>query len=106
MVDRAPGGEIEMSGGGFRQQYKGNWKLHMENANDLMHASIVHASSVDAAQSVADDLELKVEISSRNLRFPNAWIGQIRKNSHGLCRHYQVSPKGRITISEAQALLG
>lgn len=54
-VDRAPGGEIEIAGGGFRQKYAGNWKLHMENANDLMHASIVHASSVDAAQSVADD---------------------------------------------------
>ena len=57
MIDRAPGGEIEMTGGGFRQRYKGNWKLHMENANDLMHASIVHASSVDAAQAVADDME-------------------------------------------------
>lgn len=56
MIDRAPGGEIEVAGGGFRQKYAGNWKLHMENANDLMHASIVHASSVDAAQSVADDL--------------------------------------------------
>jgi phenylpropionate dioxygenase-like ring-hydroxylating dioxygenase large terminal subunit len=61
MVDRAPDGEIEMAGGGFRQRYAGNWKLHMENANDLMHASIVHASSVDAAQAVADDLEDGVE---------------------------------------------
>ena len=57
MVDRSPTGEIEMTGGGFRQRYRGNWKLHMENANDLMHASIVHASSVDAAQAVADDLD-------------------------------------------------
>jgi phenylpropionate dioxygenase-like ring-hydroxylating dioxygenase large terminal subunit len=56
-VDRAPGGEIEIAGGGFRQRYLGNWKLHMENANDLMHASIVHASSVDSAQAVADELE-------------------------------------------------
>ena len=56
-VDRAPGGEIEIAGGGFRQRYAGNWKLHMENANDLMHASIVHASSVDSAQAVADELE-------------------------------------------------
>ena len=55
MVDRAPAGEIEMAGGGFRQKYAGNWKLHMENANDLMHASIVHASSVDSAQAVAND---------------------------------------------------
>jgi phenylpropionate dioxygenase-like ring-hydroxylating dioxygenase large terminal subunit len=51
MVDRAPEGRIEMAGGGFRQRYAGNWKLHMENANDLMHASIVHASSVDSARA-------------------------------------------------------
>lgn len=57
MVDRAPDGTIEMTGGGFRQQYAGNWKLHMENANDLMHASIVHASSVDSADAVAQDLD-------------------------------------------------
>ncbi len=57
MVDRAPTGSIEVSGGGFRQRYKGNWKLHMENANDLMHASIVHVSSVESAQSVVDEIE-------------------------------------------------
>ena len=56
MVDRAPGSAIEMAGGGFRQRYAGNWKLHMENANDLMHASIVHESSVASAQAVEDDL--------------------------------------------------
>ena len=26
-----------LAGGGFRQDYPGNWKLHMENANDLVH---------------------------------------------------------------------
>ena len=52
MVDRAPDGEIEVSGGGFRQRYNGNWKLHMENANDLMHASIVHVSSVESAHAL------------------------------------------------------
>ncbi len=57
MVDRAPGGAIEMAAGGFRQEYAGNWKLHMENANDLMHASITHASSVDSARAVADGLD-------------------------------------------------
>lgn len=57
MVDRAPTGEIEKTGGGFRQRYAGNWKLHMENANDLMHASITHESSVASAQAVSDDLD-------------------------------------------------
>lgn len=60
-VDRSPSAEIELLGGGFRQRYAGNWKLHMENANDLMHASIVHASSVDSAKSVAERLGGKPE---------------------------------------------
>ena len=60
-IDRAPEGKIEIAGGGFRQKYMGNWKLHMENANDLMHASIVHASSVDSAQAVANELEVGAE---------------------------------------------
>ncbi len=60
-IDRAPDGKIEIAGGGFRQKYMGNWKLHMENANDLMHASIVHASSVDSAQAVANELEVGAE---------------------------------------------
>ena len=53
LADRAPSGEATMTDG-FRQEYAGNWKLHMENANDLMHASILHASSVDSARDAAD----------------------------------------------------
>ena len=56
LVDRAPDGEIEHAGGGFRQVYAGNWKLHMENANDLVHASIVHESSWQTAAAVSDAL--------------------------------------------------
>lgn len=51
MVDRSPTGEIEIAGGGFRQEYRGNWKLHMENAIDLLHPGFVHESSVDGADS-------------------------------------------------------
>lgn len=46
LVDRAPQGEIELAGGGFRQDYPGNWKLHIENANDLVHPTFVHDSSI------------------------------------------------------------
>ena len=53
LVDRAPDGEVELAGGGFRQDYPGNWKLHMENANDLVHPTFVHDSSI----SVGRDLE-------------------------------------------------
>jgi len=51
LVDRAPDGEIEQAGGIARQEYRGNWKLHHENANDTLHPSFVHESSVAAARS-------------------------------------------------------
>ena len=57
MVDRAPAGSLEMATSGFRQEYAGNWKLHMENANDLMHASITHVSSIESAREVTGRLD-------------------------------------------------
>lgn len=50
LVDRAPGGEIEVAGGRFRLVYNGNWKFHHENANDTVHPSFVHESSVSTAK--------------------------------------------------------
>lgn len=50
-VDRAPAGEIEQAGGIARQEYRGNWKLHHENANDTLHPSFVHESSVATARA-------------------------------------------------------
>ena len=55
-VDRSPTGELQLAGGGFQVTYSGNWKLHMENATDLMHASVVHESSVDSARAVGETL--------------------------------------------------
>ena len=49
MVDRAPEGEIEVAGGIFKHYYEGNWKLYIENVNDLMHPRYVHESSIDTA---------------------------------------------------------
>ncbi len=49
-VDRAPDGEVEFAGGVVRQEFAGNWKMHMENACDLVHPGYVHQSSVDAAR--------------------------------------------------------
>src|SRR5580704_8657254 len=34
MVDRAPGGEIEVAGGVFKHGYDGNWKIYLENLCD------------------------------------------------------------------------
>jgi phenylpropionate dioxygenase-like ring-hydroxylating dioxygenase large terminal subunit len=51
LVDRAPDGAIEHAGGIARQEYRGNWKLHHENANDTLHPSFVHESSVATARA-------------------------------------------------------
>ncbi|MYJ72075.1 MAG: Rieske 2Fe-2S domain-containing protein [Rhodospirillaceae bacterium] len=55
LVDRAPDGEIFQDGGIFRLEYRGNWKLHHENANDTMHPGFVHESSVNAAREDGRD---------------------------------------------------
>src|SRR6266850_821826 len=34
LVDRAPGGELEVAGGVFKHTYNGNWKLMLENYHD------------------------------------------------------------------------
>lgn len=51
LVERSPEGEIEVAGGSFRQEYRGNWKLHHENANDTVHPGFVHESSVTSART-------------------------------------------------------
>jgi len=55
LVDRAPEGEIEQAGGYFEIEYAGNWKYHMENANDTLHPGFVHESSVASARNAEDD---------------------------------------------------
>lgn len=55
LIDRAPDGAIFQDGGIFRLEYRGNWKLHHENANDTMHPGFVHESSVNAAREDGRD---------------------------------------------------
>lgn len=57
MVDRAPAGTVSRFGGQLRMEYRGNWKLFMENAVDLVHPGFVHGSSVDAARAVPGALD-------------------------------------------------
>jgi len=61
MIDRAPAGTVSRFGGELRLEYRGNWKMFMENAVDLVHPGFVHRSSVEAARAhpealAADDL--------------------------------------------------
>lgn len=51
LVDRAPAGTLTRFGGTLRLEYRGNWKMFMENAVDLVHPAFVHRSSVEAARS-------------------------------------------------------
>src|SRR6266850_2440736 len=55
LVDRAPGGELEVAGGVFKHAYNGNWKLMLENHLDGAHPAWVHASSVAGAPDAVWD---------------------------------------------------
>ncbi len=69
MVDRAPGGEIEVAGGVFKHAYEGNWKLVLENHNDTYHPAFVHASSIHAAKEQGEAATTGAgEIAIRQMR--------------------------------------
>ncbi|HUC49804.1 MAG TPA: Rieske 2Fe-2S domain-containing protein [Xanthobacteraceae bacterium] len=70
MVDRAPGGEIELAGGVFKHGYDGNWKIYLENLCDAAHPIFTHRSSIDAAQEQSDKVHSdgSGEIAIRQMR--------------------------------------
>ena len=51
MLERAPSGTVERFGGRLQLEYRGNWKMFMENAVDLVHPGFVHKSSVEATRA-------------------------------------------------------
>jgi phenylpropionate dioxygenase-like ring-hydroxylating dioxygenase large terminal subunit len=51
LVDRSPAGTLTRFGGALRLEYRGNWKMFLENALDLVHPGFVHKSSVEAARA-------------------------------------------------------
>src|SRR5438067_10625963 len=57
LVDRAPAGTVSRFGGVLRLEYRGNWKMFMENAVDLVHPGFVHRSSVEAAKAHPEALQ-------------------------------------------------
>jgi phenylpropionate dioxygenase-like ring-hydroxylating dioxygenase large terminal subunit len=81
LVDRAPAGTVTVAGGVSRHAYNGNWKLVLENNNDLLHPHYVHASSISAArrQDDATPSDGAGEIAVRQMRqngLPmNVWEG-------------------------------
>ena len=65
LIDRAPGGEISIDGGNFSIRYRGNWKLHLENANDTVHPGYVHESSVTSAREAEGGIVPQVHLIDR-----------------------------------------
>jgi phenylpropionate dioxygenase-like ring-hydroxylating dioxygenase large terminal subunit len=83
MVDRAPGGELEVAGGVFRHTYNGNWKLYLENLCDAAHPLFVHRSSIEAAQGQNDGVhsdgsgEIAIRQMRQNAAPYNFWETQV-----------------------------
>jgi len=74
LVDRAPGGELEVAGGVFKHAYHGNWKLMLENHLDGAHPAWVHASSVAVARGAPDPGAPGAE------RYSDIAVRQMRQN--------------------------
>ena len=47
LVDRAPDGEIDLSGGVHKYMFRGNWKLQLENSVDMYHVPFSHESTIN-----------------------------------------------------------
>jgi len=73
LVDRAPDGEIEMADSSFSMEYRGNWKLHMENANDIFHPSFVHSSSVMPARRAPANASILDQDQTREMLMANGF---------------------------------
>lgn len=54
MTDRSPLGELEILGVPQRYEIAANWKFHVENLNDLMHAIVTHQSASQTGRKVAE----------------------------------------------------
>ena len=52
LADRSPEGELEIAGGCLRYLHNCNWKMFVENLNDMMHPMIAHASSAGTARKL------------------------------------------------------
>ena len=46
IVDRAPDGELDLSGGVHKYVFRGNWKLQLENVVDMYHVPFSHESTI------------------------------------------------------------
>src|SRR5712672_1809223 len=73
LVDRAPDGEIEIADSSFTLEYRGNWKLHLENAADVFHPSFVHSSSVMPARRAPANASILDQDQTREMLLANGF---------------------------------
>jgi phenylpropionate dioxygenase-like ring-hydroxylating dioxygenase large terminal subunit len=73
LIDRAPDGEVEIADSSFTLEYHGNWKLHMENANDIFHPSFVHNSSVAPARAAPANASILDQDQTREMLLANGF---------------------------------
>jgi phenylpropionate dioxygenase-like ring-hydroxylating dioxygenase large terminal subunit len=52
MADRSPSGRLEVAGGILRNEIRCNWKVYLENINDVVHPVSTHESAGKAAKAV------------------------------------------------------
>jgi phenylpropionate dioxygenase-like ring-hydroxylating dioxygenase large terminal subunit len=73
LVDRAPAGEVEIADSSFTLEYRGNWKLHLENAADIFHPSFVHSSSVAPARRAPAHASILDQDQTREMLLANGF---------------------------------
>lgn len=97
LVDRAPDGEIDLSGGVHKYMFRGNWKLQLENTVDMYHVPFSHESSVSrsgrqfsrgAGQSAGSAISDRGSAAQRWEQRP-AWGS--RTNGHAYAGHQPVA---------------
>ena len=52
-------------------EYRGNWKLHLENAADIFHPSFVHSSSVAPARRAPANASILDQDQTREMLMAN-----------------------------------
>jgi benzoate/toluate 1,2-dioxygenase alpha subunit len=74
IVDRAPDGEVDVSGGVHKYIVRGNWKAQIENLNDNYHPPFSHASTADEnnrqfTRRYGDDTGVHLDTAERGSQF-------------------------------------
>ena len=99
LVDRAPDGQVDLSGGVHKYMFRGNWKLQLENTVDMYHVPFSHESTVgrggrqfgrrpgeSAASEIGDSGTAAARWEQRT-----AWGS--RQGGHGFAGHQPIAEK-------------